>query len=259
VSAAVFNRTMSRAAIEAERRQRTRTEEVRRTLGTDLRRLRTDAGLPLAIVAEAAGVSRSHLNEIELGRADPSLPTLVRVTDVLGADLSVRAYPTTGPRIRDHLQAGIGEELVRIVHSQWRRLTEVPVYRPARGRIDVVLHRPLLAIATEIHSQVRRMEQQLGWATLKAESLPSADFWRFVDPEPEISRLLVLRSTHATRELAIRYEHTLRAAYPAAAGAAHAALVDAVPWPGPALLSAEVDGDHVRILDRPPRNVRLGR
>ncbi|HSK52974.1 MAG TPA: helix-turn-helix domain-containing protein [Clostridia bacterium] len=244
---------------EAIRRRLRRTELVREGLGRDLRRLRVDAGLTMALVADAAGISRSHLNEIELGRGEASTAVLVAVSDVLGADLTTRVYPTTGPAIRDRFQALIGEELLRIAHGSWRRLTEVPVHRPARGRIDVVLQRIALALACEIHSQVRRLEQQLGWATLKAESLPSADFWRTLQPEPEVSRLLILRSTHATREIAIRFEQTLRTAYPAPAGAVHAALVDGAPWPGPGLLWADVEGDRARILDRPPRTVGLGR
>ena len=175
----------------------------------------------------------SHLNEIELGTADGSLPALVALADALGADLSVRLYPNTGPIVRDHIQARIVEELLRIAHPRWRRLTEVPVYKPARGRIDVVFHDPQPAevVATEVHSQVRRLEQQLGWARMKAESLPSADFWRFAD-SPTVGQLLVIRSTRATRELARRFEATLRAAYPAPAADALPRWPATGPWPG---------------------------
>ena len=140
-------------------------------------------------------------------------------------------------------------------------MDEVPVYRPARGNIDVVLHRveAALVVATEIHSQLRRLEQQLGWAALKADSLGSAEFWRYVGDDVTTSRLLVLRSTRATRELAIRFEETLRTAYPAPAGAVHAAILGEAPWPGSGLLWADLVGDRVRILDRPPRTVHLGR
>ena len=252
---------MARRTPDTTRRHLRRTNEIRRAIATDLRRLRLDAGLTLARVADAAGMSRSHLNEIELARVDPSLPVLVALSDVLGVDLAIGLFPSTGPRIRDHIQAQIGEELLRLAHPVWRRLVEVPVHSPARGIVDLVLHHVEVAVvvATEIHSQLRRLEQQMGWAQLKAESLPSAEFWRFVDPPPSTSRLLVLRSTKATRDLAIRFEDTMRVAYPAPAGAVHAALVSNEPWPGPGLLWANVDDGRVRILDRPPRNVRLGR
>lgn len=247
---------------ESNRRRSRRAAELRRTLGADLSRHRIDAGLTLRRVADAAGISASHLCEIELGRVEPSLPVLVAVGDVLGVDVSIRAFPTTGPRIRDHLQARIVEALHRIAHARWRRMAEVPVHRPARGIVDLVLHDPDAGalVACEVHSVIRRLEQQIGWARLKAESIPSAEFHRFVDPPGPVSRLLVLRSTRATRELAIRFEATLRAAYPAAAAATHAALTGPIgAWADGGLLWADVDDTRTRILDHPPRNVRLGR
>jgi transcriptional regulator with XRE-family HTH domain len=217
--------------------------------------------LSLRELANAAGVDAGYLGQVELGLREPSISVLAAVGEALGADLSVRLYPNTGPRVRDHIQAAIVEQLLRIAHPRWRRFTEVPVYRPARGRLDAVLHDPVVAIviATEVHSQVHRLEQQLGWANLKSESLPSADFWRHLDREPAISQLLVLRSTRATREIVNRFVETLRVAYPAPPEAVHAALTDEAPWPGAGLLWANVDRGAVRILDRPPRGVTLGR
>jgi hypothetical protein len=93
---------------------------------------------------------------------------------------------------------------------------------------------------------------------MKAESLPSADFWGFAD-SPTVGQLLVIRSTRAARDRARRFEATLRSAYPAPAADAFAALAGARPWPGNALVWADVAGDTVRIRDRPPRGVMLGR
>jgi hypothetical protein len=114
-------------------------------------------------------------------------------------------------------------------------------------------------VATEVHSQIQRLEQQLGWAQLKAESLESADLSRSFGNTPLASRLLVLRSTRPTRELASRFEVTLRSAYPAPSGEVHAALVGDAPWPGAGILWADVTGERTRILATPPSGVRLGR
>jgi hypothetical protein len=181
------------------------------------------------------------LQQVEAGLREPSISVLAAVAEVLGADLSIRLYPNTGPIVRDHIQARIVEELLRIAHPRWRRFTEVPVYKPARGRIDVVLHdpQPAQVVASEVHSQVRRLEQQLGWARMKADSMPSTDFWRFAD-SPPVGQLLVVRSTPATRELARRFEATLRAAYPAPAAEVFAALTGTDPWPGNGLLWADM-------------------
>ena len=211
-------------------------------------------------MAEHAGIDFGYLAQVERGDREPSISVLAAIAEVLGADLSIRLYPNTGPIVRDHTQARMVEELLRIAHPRWRRMTEVPVYKPARGRIDVVLHdpQPAAVIATEVHSRMRRLEQQLGWAQLKAESMPSADFWRFAD-SPTVGQLLVIRSTRATRELARRFEATLRAAYPALVADAFGALVGTDAWPGNALIWADVTGDAVRVLDRPPRGITLGR
>lgn len=206
-------------------------------------------------------MDHGFLARVERGSREPSISVLAAIADALGADLSVRLYPNTGPRVRDQIQAAIVEELLRIAHPRWKRYTEVPVYRPARGRVDAVLHDPrgAVAIATEIHSQVRRLEQLLGWARLKAESLPSADLWGRLERQPAVGQLLILRSTRATRDLARRFESTLRTAYPARAADVYAAVTSDGEWPGAGLVWADVTRDVVRIIDRPPRGVMLGR
>jgi hypothetical protein len=191
------------------------------------------------------------------------MAALSAIADALGADLSVRLHPTTGPRIGDHIQTRMVEALLEIVHSSWHRLVEVAVRRPARGSIDVVLARaPGPVVAAELHSELRRLEQQLRWATDKASSLPSADAWTFLAEgrfSVEISQLLVLRSTRATRDLARAFPMTLTAAYPARTEDAVAALVHPDrPWPGAALIWAEVTHGRGRILPTPPRGVTLG-
>ncbi len=179
----------------------------------------------------------------------------------LGADVGLRLYPTTGPRVRDHIQSRIVEEVLRVADGRWKAFVEVPVYRPARGRIDVVLvdRDARAVVAVEVHSQLLRVEQQLGWAALKAESLSSATMWPTVDPASHVGRLLVLRSTRTTRDVVTGAEATFSAAYGAPVCNAFEALIGSVPWPGSALLWADVSTDSVRILDRPPRGGRVGR
>jgi transcriptional regulator with XRE-family HTH domain len=247
---------------------RTRTgrtaSELRRALGAELRRTRLDAGLSLRALARAAEITPSHLSEIERGIAEPSLAVLASLARVLGADVSIRLFPGTGPRIRDRLQAPMVEALLREAHPSWKRLVEVPVWRPVRGVIDAVVSRSGDAVvAIEVHSELRRLEQQIRWAGEKADALPSAEAWSMLlagAPTVPVSRMLVLRSTRANRDLANAFESTIRAAYPARAADAVRALRDAaVPWPGPALIWAETTAAGARILDRPPRSVSVGR
>lgn len=244
-----------------ERRWRIRTKGVHRSIGQELVRIRQDAGLPQAHVARAAGVSPAHLCGIERGTSTASTAVLVAIADVLGADLSVRLYPNTGPRIHDRIQALIVEAMLRIVRPRWRPFVEVPVLRPSRGYIDLVLRdseRPLF-VAGEVQSELRRLEQMLRWAQDKSASLPSADLWRDAPPDAAVSRLLILRSTYLTRDVARRFSDTLSTAYPARTRAVHDALTGGAAWPGPGILWARVEGDDVTILPDPPRGVPIGR
>ena len=167
--------------------------------------------------------------------------------------------------MHDRFQAAILEALFASLHPRWRKLPEVPVRRPARGYIDAVLADSLVGtvVATECQSQIRRLEQQLRWAHDKADSLPSSEAWAFLSPEdaapPNISRLLLLRSTAATREIARAYHLTLAATYPARTADAYAALTSDAPWTGPAILWARVENGQARILGCPPRGVTVGR
>jgi transcriptional regulator with XRE-family HTH domain len=148
-----------------QRDARRRSVELRRAVGESVRRLREDAGLTQAAVARAAGVDPSYLTRIEAGGREPGYEVLAALGAVLGADVSVRLFPTTGPRIHDRTQAAMEECLLRELHPRWIRSPEVVVTRPARGVIDLVLgdrHERLL-VAGELNSQMRRLEQQVRW------------------------------------------------------------------------------------------------
>jgi len=57
-------------------------------LGERLVELRTAKGLTTNKLANLAGVSQSHLREIELGKRNPTVETLSYFCDVLGVSLS---------------------------------------------------------------------------------------------------------------------------------------------------------------------------
>jgi transcriptional regulator with XRE-family HTH domain len=236
-----------------------RHRELMRAMAAELRRLRLDRGLSQRIVALAAGIDPSMLSRIEAGHREPSFETLVALSAALGAEPSVRLYPAAGPRIFDHVQARILEAVLRIAHPRWLPRIEVTVTRPSRGVIDVVFNDPVGAdiVATEVQGQLRRAEQQVRWAGMKADALPSARDWPWgARAEPRVHRLLVLRSTEASRTVVRSLPELFRAAYPVPEAAAYRALTsDTDAWPGNALLWADVDAERTRILRRAPRDV----
>ncbi|MFN8632001.1 MAG: hypothetical protein U0838_17290, partial [Chloroflexota bacterium] len=107
-------------------------------------------------------------------------------------------------------------------------------------------------LATELQSELRRLEQTIRWHGEKAAALPSWGEWPKLGRPPEISQLLIVRRTRATREVVAKFGRQLRAAYPAHPDDAIEALSkpDAT-WPGAALLWAEVQGSRARILGAP--------
>jgi len=235
-----------------ERSAARRAQRIRAAISHDLRHAREDAGLSLATVASAAGVSKSELHQVERGRTEPRLESLARVGAALGMDLSVRLYPGTGPLIRDRHQAAMIEALLQTLHERWRPFPEVWVTRPVKGVIDLVLDpadmdEPLVTM--EAQSELRRLEQQIRWAHAKSEALAE-------HRERPVSSLLLLRNTRAT---VAQHATTVRAAYPAHAKDAYAALNTARPWPGPAILWADVGRGRARICTSPPRGITVGR
>jgi transcriptional regulator with XRE-family HTH domain len=196
---------------------RRRATRVHRALGEEIRRLREDAGISRTALATASGIDLAYLCRIEDGRQRPTIDVLIRAAAVLGADLSVRLYPNTGPTIRDRHQARIVEALLGTLHPRWRPYVEVAVRHPSRGWIDVVLHekREGVLVAAEIQSDLRRLEQLLRWFPEKVESLPSWEGWPHIEATGQPSRLLIVRLTKATRSVGREFERQLKVAYPA--------------------------------------------
>lgn len=238
--------TQTRLQAAADRR----TRQLRRELAEHLERLRIDAGMPVSRLAAAAGLSERYVGRILAGTERPTLEAYGRLAAVLGADLAARLYANTGPSIRDRHQAPILECLLRERHPRWHPFTEIAVQHPSRGWIDVGFHDPRegMFLATEIQGSLPRLEQLIRWSAAKADSLRSWDGWRHLGDEPTTSRLLVVRRTRATRQIASEFATQLRVAYPAHPDDAIASLTGTAPWPGPALVWAITEQGRARLV-----------
>lgn len=232
-----------------EKQVQRRTARLHASLAEDVLRLREDAGVTRSALARAARVDPRFLARIEDGRERPSMETYERLACALGADLSARLYPNTGPLIRDRHQARMLEALLGTLHPRWHAFTEVAVRRPSRGWIDAALHDPAadLLVATELQSELRRLEQLVRWSAEKAASLPSWEGWEHLG-SPRPSQLLVVRRTRATQLVAQASARQLRVAYPAHPDDALAALAGTSAWPGPALVWAVIDARGTRFV-----------
>ena len=238
------------------RTARQRSRALVHDLAASIRMARLDRGVSMRALARAAGVDHALVSRIEAGTVTPTIPTLVALATALGMEPSIKLFSAVGPRIDDRVSAPITNALLGIAHPRWAPRLEVFVLAPAKGVIDVVFseRRANDVVAAEIQGQLRRVEQQLRWSGQKADSLPSAKGWPWTSGPARVSRLLVLRSTADTRALARTLPELFRAAYPAAEAEAYRALTcEDAPWPGHAMLWAEVAGGRAHILDGPPR------
>jgi transcriptional regulator with XRE-family HTH domain len=235
------------------RQLKTRRRQQLRSMGDDLRRYRTDAGISQAALARAAGVSQAHVSMIEAGDAEAGLNVLLRLGAVLGLDPSMRWFANSGPLLRDHLQLAMSEALIGVTAATWEASPEVRVYRPVRGSIDLVLGhiRDADSVATELQSRLLRVEQQVRWHHQKADALAALAEYG----DRDISRLLVLRNTQATRDAVRVAAGTLSAAYPADTALAVEALRGDGSWPGSAIVWMNVHAGVATLLEGPPRGV----
>ncbi|HEY4189726.1 MAG TPA: helix-turn-helix transcriptional regulator [Candidatus Limnocylindrales bacterium] len=245
-----------------ERLSVTRARSLRRSTGAQLLDLREERGLSQREVAAAIGLDRSWLSKAESGDANLTIEALAKIATVLGVEASLRLYPATGPRLHDHTQVTLIEALLALLHARWRARLEVPVYRPARGVIDLMLSDAEAGqlVSGEVQSEIRRAERQLRWAAEKADALPSADGWPWMDGHPRTSRLLLLRSTAATRAVVHSSPNLFAAAYPGrAADAVEALQGPSASFPEAAIVWVDLRGTASRVLDGPPRGIVVGR
>jgi transcriptional regulator with XRE-family HTH domain len=243
---------------ELEREIRLRQAAQKAAIGKEIDRARKEANLSMRAIATGSGIDVAHLSRVVAGKASLSQDALVAVAAALGFHASLKLFPTTGPRIRDHLQTLMIEAILAILDPRWVPRLEVPVWRPIRGVIDLILQDRLTGdlVAGEGHSLLLTVEAQLRHAHEKADSLPSATGypWRDRLDEPRTSRLLVLRSCPQLHDLVRMLPATFAAAYPSDTRQAVTALKDATtPFPDAAIIWVHVDGTRTRVLDGLPR------
>ncbi|HEY3333882.1 MAG TPA: helix-turn-helix transcriptional regulator [Candidatus Limnocylindrales bacterium] len=240
-----------------ERSIRDRQRSVRRAVGEEIGRIRLEAGLSMRELGAAIGIDPGHLSRVEAGDRDVSVRTLVAVAAACGHDASIKCFPSSGPRVRDRHQVRMLEALLREAHPRWQAQLEVPVYRPVRGVIDIVLvdRETDNLVAGEGHSALSAVDAQVRWARQKVDALPSAIGWPWSSsPMPSRTmRLLVLRDTQAMRALVQAVPATFASAYPAGYEDAIDALTGSGrPWPGDALLWVRIEGARTHLLPRSP-------
>ena len=161
-----------------------RTTSLRARIAAEIRVARNSAGLTLAQVGRAAGVSRSETSRIERGDAGwVDLMTLGRLAAVVGLDLWVRTFPGEEP-LRDAGHIRLADTFRELVAPPLRIRAEVPVGdRRDRRAWDITLTDPTDdACAVELETrfvdaqaQHRRIAQKLAESAIDRVVVVLAD------------------------------------------------------------------------------------
>lgn len=176
-----------------------------RDLGRQIRALRARRGLSLSQLARQSGVSVTGIRNIEFGRANPGLLTVVAILDVLGVSI-------------DEL-VGLAKRAGKTVHVTRARAGRAPslqrgiseIYRPhLRGRVLALLPGTHMVTARKADGGphfafVLEGRVRLGGPEAKAYELAAGDAVHFADQPPRVAagrgarpaRLIWIRDTRA--------------------------------------------------------------
>ena len=136
-------------------------------LGTELRATRVGAGLTLAEVAAAAGISAAELSRIERGLAPwLSIVAASRICSIVGLDLAVRAYPGGNP-LRDRAHVPMFAAFRSLLGPGLRLRAEVPVAESDLRAWDGMVADTHAEAAVELESRVSDAQALARRVTLK--------------------------------------------------------------------------------------------
>lgn len=194
-------------------------------LAHDFRTARDAAGVTQQAVALAGGISRSRYNRFEARRADRlTMEEIIVVGDVLGLDVSVRAFPGGSP-IRDAGHVALLARFRERIGPAWHWQPEVPIPIPGDLRnVDVILSQSWIRIGVEVETRLRDLQAVEREIALKKR-------------DAECDRMvLLLAATRANRELVRMLGDAMAVSFPVGTRRALAALAAGADPGGDALV-----------------------
>jgi len=135
-----------------------------------LRLARATLGMTLQQVADRAGVSWSTAWRAQAGDPTIGVGTLCAVTEAVGLDLVLSAYPGRQPSLRDSGQLTIVEHVQAQAHGSWQPSVELGVGDHGRA-IDLVLFGAAEILACEVERMATDFQAQFRRGDLKRREL----------------------------------------------------------------------------------------
>jgi transcriptional regulator with XRE-family HTH domain len=108
-----WNKSLWQAIQQRQGKESLDPEQFRRNLGQMIRRLRREKRLTQEDLAELASVNAKYLGDVELGKANPTLLILLKVSSALGLEMSDLLFGCESPGRDDALVYGEIMGLVR--------------------------------------------------------------------------------------------------------------------------------------------------
>lgn len=138
-------------------------------IGGHLRRLRRERGWSLEFLAEASGVSRSMLSQIERDRANPTLAVALRIAQALGLALDDLAQTDAGQRTIEVISGSDPSQNCR-VDDECRIRTLSPLHREKDVEFYEIRLKPQAELRSPAHFRGTREYAALLKGTLRVES-----------------------------------------------------------------------------------------
>ncbi|MGH2392862.1 MAG: helix-turn-helix transcriptional regulator [Candidatus Limnocylindria bacterium] len=162
---------MGGARAEPAYAARTRIHRQIERLGIEVRVARVAEGMSQAAVAARAGVSQASVARLEAGDARLSVVIVGSVFAAVGMDLSLRAFPGPGVRLRDSGQIALTDSIRAAAHPSWRLTLEAPVGDQNGQAADVLLLGRSFGLHIEVESALVDLQAQLRKGQLKRDVL----------------------------------------------------------------------------------------
>jgi transcriptional regulator with XRE-family HTH domain len=186
---------------------RSRSRELARRFGTELRISRVTAGMTQAQLGARAGVSQACVSAAESG--DPGLALEIRcmLAAACGYELGWRLYPVASVPLRDSGQLGIAKAIVTALHPSWQPRLEVSVGPGDPRAADLVLTRDGELAHIEIERALVDAQAQLRQAQQKRDVIAQRD-------DRPVRLILAMPETPAIRQRLAPFEQLLEKVLP---------------------------------------------
>ncbi len=173
---------------------RRHAERIASVIGADIDVSRSALASSIEEVARRAQVAPSTVVRVLHGDAGVHLDTLCAVGAAVGLRISVKAFPSWQPSLRDSGQLRVAEYLVAQAHGSLKPTLELPVGDPYGRAADIVFFGPTEIIHAEIERRVPDLQAPVRAANVKRAALQDQHARR-------VRLVLAVEDTHHNRSL----------------------------------------------------------